>query len=125
VAERDLKGRRILIVEDEYLIADDLAKAIGQAGGEVIGPIPTIEDANRMIQQDGAIDAAVLDVNLRGDMVFPVADALAARNVPFLLATGYDEWMLPDRFLDARRLEKPLKGAKVVASLAELLADPV
>ena len=121
MAEPDLKGRRILIVEDEYLIADDLAKAIGEAGGEVVGPVPTVEDASRLIQQESTIDMAVLDVNLRGEMVFPVADALAARDVPFVFATGYDEWTLPERFSMARRLEKPLKGTKVVATLIELL----
>jgi hypothetical protein len=63
----------------------------------------------------------VLDVNLRGDMVFPVADALRARGIPFAFATGYDGWALPERFADAPRVEKPFKGFRVAAVLGSLV----
>ena len=121
MAEQPLKGLRILVVEDEYLLADDVAEELTNAGAEVLGPVPSIEEAHTLIASGAAIDAALLDVNLRGEMVYPVADALAERGIPFALATGYDRWALPERFADAVRLEKPLKTRKIVASLAPLL----
>lgn len=121
MAEQKLQGSRILIVEDEYLLADDLSETLVEAGAEVLGPIASIEDATAFIAGEAAIDAAVLDVNLRGDMVFPVADALRARGIPFAFATGYDEWALPERFADAPRVEKPFKGFRVAALLGSLV----
>jgi DNA-binding response OmpR family regulator len=122
MAEQSLKGSRILIVEDEYLLADDLCHALTEAGAEVLGPIASVDEATAYIAGEPSIDAAVLDVNLRGDMVFPVADALLERNIPFAFATGYDGWALPDRFAGAPRVEKPFKGHKVLAVLAPLVA---
>lgn len=117
MTEHNLQGRHILIVEDEYLLANDVSEALQEAGAHVLGPVATIEDATALIAGEARIDGAVLDVNLRGDMVFPVADALTERGVPFLFATGYDRWILPDRFADAPRLEKPVE----VNTLAQLL----
>ena len=119
--EQNLQGCRILIVEDEYLLADDLSHALESAGAKVLGPLGSVEDATAFIAGEPSIDAAVLDVNLRGDMVFPVADALRARGVPFAFATGYDQWALPQRFADAPRVEKPFKADKVAALLGPLI----
>jgi CheY-like chemotaxis protein len=121
MAEHKLQGSRILIVEDEYLLADDLSETLIGAGAEVLGPIASVEDATAFLAGEPRIDAAVLDVNLRGDMVFPVADALRARGIPFAFATGYDEWALPERFADAPRVEKPFKGFRVAAVLGSLV----
>lgn len=120
MADDRLHGFRILVVEDEYLLADDLSDILTGAGALVIGPCATVADA---VAHAGTadFDAAILDVNLRGEMVFPVADALTERRIPFIFATGYDQWSLPDRFADAVRLEKPLKAAKIVATLGPLL----
>jgi DNA-binding response OmpR family regulator len=119
--EQILQGSRILIVEDEYLLADDLCHALKDAGAEVLGPMASVEDANAYIAGEPSIDAAILDVNLRGDLVFPVADTLRARGVPFAFATGYDQWALPERFADAPRVEKPFKGHKVAAVLGAIV----
>jgi DNA-binding response OmpR family regulator len=116
-----LRGRKILVVEDEYLIADDLHDALKGMGAEVVGPIPTLADAMACVGVGTLIDAAVLDVNLRGEMIFPVADALVARGVPLVFVTGYDTQSLPDRFANTIQLEKPLKSQKVAAALALLL----
>lgn len=116
-----LKGRRILVVEDEYLLADDLKETLTTSGAEVIGPLPSIEEALTTIQRDLSIDAAILDVNLRGEMIFPVADELRARGVPFTFVTGYNEWALPERFAQTPRLEKPVKGRQVHTALLTLL----
>ncbi|MCD2323348.1 response regulator [Sphingomonas sp. IC-56] len=121
MVERALDGMRILVVEDEYLLADDLRDALTEAGAQVLGPVPSVDDAQALIAREAEIDAAVLDINLRGEMVFPVADVLAKRGVPFAFATGYDEWALPERFAGAPRVEKPLKGARVMALLGPML----
>ena len=118
-----LKGRRILVAEDEYLLADDLREELTTAGAEVVGPFSTLTEAVECVEDGGQIDAAVLDVNLRGVMIFPVADALAARGVPFLFATGYDPWSLPDRFANAPRIGKPLRAQKVAAAIGPLLDE--
>ena len=74
-----LTGRRVLVVEDEYFLADDIARALVGLGAETVGPVPTREQALAHLEGGGRIDACVLDLNLRGEMAFPVADALLAR----------------------------------------------
>src|SRR5690606_40064815 len=84
-----LKGARVLIVEDAVLLALELETALSEAGAEVVGPAYELEEALALL--DRPIDAAVLDANLNGRSVSPVAEALAARKVPFVFATGYGE----------------------------------
>jgi DNA-binding response OmpR family regulator len=122
MGESNLLGCRVLVVEDEYLLADDLREALAEAGAEVLGPVGSVEDAIALIAGEPSIDAAVLDINLRGDMIFPVADALRERAVPFAFATGYDREAIPERFADAPCIEKPLRGQKVAAALVPLMA---
>jgi len=112
-----LKGRRLLVVEDEYLIAADLAHVLTGQGANVIGPAGSIKDALDMLATERQIDGAILDINVRGEQVYPVADALRARGVPFVFATGYDSWVIPDAFASVPRLEKPVRAA----ALARLL----
>jgi CheY-like chemotaxis protein len=90
-----VSGRRILIVEDEYIIAADLAQLLEGLGVTVIGPVGSVADALALLAGEPAIDAAVLDVTLGTEKIFPVADALRARGVPFVFATGYDAWIIP------------------------------
>jgi DNA-binding NtrC family response regulator len=123
MVDQVLRGTRILVVEDEYLLADDLNNALADAGAHVVGPAASVEDATALIGNEAVIDAAILDVNLRGDMVFPLADALRARGIPFAFATGYDDWALPSRFADAPRVEKPFKSERVADILRPLLQN--
>jgi CheY-like chemotaxis protein len=107
-ASSTLSGRRILVVEDEYMIASDLAQSLTDLGVAVVGPAGSVADAVALVAGDPALDAAVLDVNLGTEKVFPVADALQARGVPFVFATGYDDRVLPPRYVDTPRFLKPV-----------------
>jgi len=121
MSEHQLEGLRILVVEDEYLIADDMRGALLDAGAEVLGPVPTATAAMSLVAAEPRLDAALLDINLGGTMVFELADTLASRAVPFVFATGYDDSAIPDRFSAVPRLEKPVKPRKVLAALGPLL----
>lgn len=114
---KGLVGMRILVVEDEYYLADDLAGALRARGAEVVGPVGTLADAVAALGSQ-RIDRAVLDVNLRGEMSFPLAERLEAAGIPYVIATGYSADTLPERFRDKPRLEKPFRPE----TLAELIA---
>lgn len=113
-------GQRILIVEDETMIAMGLEALFESAGYAVVGPFGRIEQA-LAAARDSPIDAALLDVNLRGDLVFPVADVLRARNIPFAFLTGYGPDSLPPRYLKSRVFSKPVQGAKLVAAVVDMV----
>jgi DNA-binding response OmpR family regulator len=115
-----LHDLRILIVEDEFYLADDLAAALRRAGAEVLGPAATLRDAEDAVRA-GGFDCAILDMNLRGDMAFPIADRLGAAGIPFLIATGYNSASLPDRFADTPRIEKPFDPARIIEAVPKLL----
>jgi CheY-like chemotaxis protein len=117
-----LAGRRVLVVEDEYLIAIELKRWLQEAGAEVVGPVPDVEQALDLIEDEGAPDVAVLDINLgAGEMVHPVADRLAALSVPFLFATGDVRSRNDLGYEERPRLEKPIMAAELVRSLSELI----
>jgi CheY-like chemotaxis protein len=86
-------------------------------GAQVIGPVGSIDDALAIIDETPRIDGAVLDINLREVMVFPVADALRARGVPFVFATGYEENAVPKRLRDAIHCEKPIEPVRLAKAL--------
>lgn len=115
-----LQGRRVLVVEDEYFIADDVRKALRTLGAEVVGPVPTREEALAILSSGQEIHLAVLDINLQDQMVYPVADALRGRDVPFVFATGYDAGSVAEGYLDVPRWEKPFDPDKLAGALAGL-----
>lgn len=117
-----LDGCRIVVVEDEYLIANDIANALEEAGATVLGPVPSAEAAASLIADEPRIDGALLDINLGGSMVFDIADTLVSRAIPFAFVTGYDRWAIPERFADAPRLEKPVKPKQVAQALGPILS---
>jgi CheY-like chemotaxis protein len=121
LAKDELTGRRILIVEDEYFLADDLRQVLLQQDAEVIGPAATIKEALRFVSDGQRIDCAVLDVNLGGRSVFPLSEALAARRIPFLFTTGYDSSQIPETFMAIPRLEKPLVASVLISALKSIL----
>jgi CheY-like chemotaxis protein len=117
-------GCRVLVVEDEFLIALDIEQILAGLGCIVIGPAPSVARALALIDRE-APDFAILDVNLGRERSAPVAEALRARGVPFALATGHNSRQLPEAvFLDAPHLGKPLDHHLLVRALARLWDDP-
>ncbi len=112
-----LRDKRILVVEDEYHIADDVAFELRGLGAEVVGPVPTVDEGLAALDAERAIDGAVLDVNLRGKPVFPLADALRARGVPFVFSTGYDRRFIPSVYDGVVLCEKPVDARALAATL--------
>ena len=92
-----LAGRRLLVVEDEYFLAAELVEALSADGAKVIGPAASVDDALDLLDDTAQLDGAVLDLNLQGEMAFPVADALMERDIPFVFLTGYDQSVIPPR----------------------------
>ena len=113
-----LQGRRILVVEDEYMIAREIAETLADAGVDVIGPVPGVGDAMQIIAEERQIDGALLDVNLRSEPVWIVVDALRLRNIPVVLATGYDQDVIPKAYSDLPRREKPVNRQDLLEALA-------
>ena len=120
--EQYLNGRRILVVEDEYMIADAMQRGLEDEGAIVLGPAPSVRKALRLIEAEPGIDVAVLDINLGGEKVFPVADALQARGVAFLFTTGYDAADVPEAWRHVLRLEKPIEPRAVARALRDCCA---
>lgn len=103
-----LDGLRLLVVEDEFLIAHDLVRELRAAGAQVIGPAPSVDAALELLDAAGELDGAVIDINLQGETAYPVAEALMERNVPLVFATGYDQSAIPRRYGHVARCEKPV-----------------
>jgi CheY-like chemotaxis protein len=119
-AAQRLQGVRILIVEDEFLLAMDIESAIREAGGEVVGPIVSLEEAVATAERE-ELNAAVLDLNLRGEMSYPVAEVLDSRHIPYIFATGYSHSRLPDAFQCRPCLRKPFTWVALTAALERLV----
>ena len=120
-----LRAKRILVVEDEALVAMMVEDELAGAGAVVVGTAATVGEALSLAAAalaDGGLDVAVLDMDLDGEDVAPVADALAAAGVPFLFHTGYDEGHVRGRRGAAPVLHKPLASPRLAAALGGLVA---
>ena len=111
-------GNRILVVEDEPLVAMNLSKSLSELGFSVVGPYSTLAKAATAAVQT-EVDAALLDVNLSGETVYPVAEILASKNVPFAFITGYGTEALPGKFANAPVLQKPVDQQTLQNLLAQ------
>src|SRR5947209_11867735 len=112
------RGVRLLIVEDEYFLAQDLADHFQSLGVKVLGPAGTVVDALDILRSHEA-EAAVLDVNLRGERVYPVADVLIQKHVPFVFASGYGGELEPRAYADVPRCIKPVDFGVLAQTLVE------
>ncbi|HVX80718.1 MAG: response regulator [Devosia sp.] len=115
-----LEGRRVLVVEDQFFVADEICRALGRLGAVIAGPSPTIADAMRLLDEQ-PVHLAILDINVRGERSFPLARLLADRGVPVLFATGYDEVALPHDQRDVPRWQKPFDADALARHLGRSL----
>jgi DNA-binding response OmpR family regulator len=123
----DLNGLRVLVVEDDYFIADEICSTLRRCDAQVVGPASDLDRGLRLLG-DEQVDCVVLDVNLRGEMSFELAAELKRRNVPLIFASGYDVSMLPDSLAPSVWLEKPVDLAALLQAVQEathLPAPPV
>ena len=114
-----LSGARVLIVEDEYYIADDLRRMLEAAGASVIGPVSTLAKAHELIDRRG-FDCAVIDLNLHGESAVSIADRLLESDTSFAIATGYGSEIVPERLKHVPRIEKPFDPQQLVQVVAQL-----
>ena len=115
-----LEGRKILIVEDEGPIALNLASAVAQAGGIVIGPTPSVAGSFALMAEH-TLDGALLDIRLRGETSFALADVLAVLGIPFVFVSGLSSALMPYPHRDRPLFDKPYEAANVIATLARLV----
>ena len=111
---------RILLVEDSPVVGPFTADLLTELGYKVIGPAPNLASARQLIET-ADFDAAVMDIHIRGERVFPMCELLDAKGVPFLLTSGYADWQIPDKWAGRPRLTKPYKIEDVEAALSALL----
>jgi len=116
-----MAGTRVLVVEDESLLAETLCDLLQDAGCEPVGPAATVAAALRLIEL-GGIDVALLDIRLRQETSFPIAHVLRQRGIPWLFLTSYAQHQLPDDLSDALVIEKPFSPSALVETVLRLAA---
>lgn len=119
--ETSLTGKRILVVEDMALVAQEIEFILKRIGCEVVGPVAVIEEAQQIVQ-DNPPDGVVLDVNLNGIESYPLADELQARGIPFVFTTGYGMQSMPAKYQKQSRLEKPFGLEDLKSKVNEMLS---
>lgn len=103
----NLTGKKVLVVEDRYFIARDICRAVRDLGGEAVGPVGNLAMAQNAIDRTH-VDLALVDLNLHDEIATPLIRQLADRGIPFILATGYEDWVLPRELRGSPRVEKPV-----------------
>lgn len=116
-----LAGLAVLVVEDDYYLADDTLRALQAAGARVAGPYARVAESLSRLAGD-RIDCGVLDVNLGEGPSFATARALKQRRVPFVFLTGYGRDALPEDFDDVELLEKPVESRALIDAVARACA---
>jgi CheY-like chemotaxis protein len=120
-----LEGLSILLVEDNFLLAEVTKDLLEQSGCRVVGPAGRLESGMRLARQE-QLDAAILDIDLQGELSFAIAEVLRDRGVPFMFVTGYaDPGIVPSSLGRAARLDKPVADDQLIGSLAELCGVPM
>lgn len=119
MADPLLQGRRVLVVEDEFMIAEAVSRGLRKAGAEVIGPASSVPSALSLLAEAGDVDAAVLDINLGDHKVYPVVDVLLGQHVRCVFATGNDAADVPPAYAALTRFEKPVDTSCLIEALAD------
>ncbi len=114
-----MKGRRILVIEDSPVVGPFTVDVLADLGCEVVGPAPNMAAARELIE-DSDFDAALVDVHIRGERAFPLCELLCAKNIPFVLTSGYADWQMPDKWNERPRLNKPYTVEQIEAALGPL-----
>jgi CheY-like chemotaxis protein len=117
-----MAGKRILVVEDEMIVAMLIEDILADAGATVVGPAARVARALDLLEEEEALDGALLDVNLAGEMTTPVAEELRRRGIPFAFATGYGAAGVPEGFAGQPLLQKPFQEHDLNRVMAEVLA---
>jgi CheY-like chemotaxis protein len=112
-----IKYRRILVVEDDFLIASQFAGALANLGAEVVGPVGSLGKAIELAET-ADFDCALVDINLRGLDAYPVADILIRRGAPMAFVSGYDRSHIPERYKNVPLIQKPVDPSEVAKALA-------
>ncbi len=116
-----LDGRRILVVEDSPVVAVACEDMLRDMGCLVVGPATNMAAALQLATEE-QLDGAIVDINIRGGKAFPVLKILGSRGVPFLLASGYADWSMPEEWQDCPRMAKPYSASLLRDSLSKLLS---
>ncbi len=120
--QNTLRHARVLLVEDDFIVAYDMQMLLEEQGAQVVGPAASLAEARELLSIS-APSVAVLDVNLHGELVFPLVEDLRARDIPFIFATAYadDDRLFPACAKDAPRLAKPVLPNLLVGQIAKML----
>ena len=120
--QQGLQGRRILVIEESPVVAPFTAEVLSELGCQVVGPAPNMAAARELVE-GSEFDAALMDVHIRGERVFPICEMLQARGVPFLFTSGYADWQMPEKWQDRPRLQKPYTVEQVEEALGALFRN--
>jgi two-component SAPR family response regulator len=123
VPDDTLRDVAVLVVEDDYFIATDIERSLEDAGARVIGPFSRTEQAHQALETS-KVAMAVLDINIAGAMVFPLAQELRDAGIPFVFVTGYDARAIPADFAAVPRLVKPIEQRELLDLLGRALGGP-
>jgi CheY-like chemotaxis protein len=117
-----LVGKRVLLAEDFFSLAEMVRQMLENLGCVVVGPVPSVQKALPLVQTE-QLDAALLDVSLKDGKVFPLADELHTRGIPYIFATAYDdEWAIPPAYRSAPRVVKPFSEDELGTTLCALFS---
>lgn len=120
IVGQPLLGCRILIVEDNFLLAETVAEVLEGAGARIVGPFVTMVEALERLTELTAIDGAVLDIGLDGQDSYPLAEALQTTGIPFMFLTGVEQHHLPRQFARTPHMLKPFSEEKLIRRLVEI-----
>lgn len=116
----ELTGKRILLVEDSPVVGPFTRSLLEELGCEVVGPAANMAAARELAESE-ELDAAIVDIRIRGEKAFPICEILADREIPFILSSGYADWPTPEKWQDRPQLPKPYGLEDIEVALVQLL----